>query len=73
MEEDEAVVAQYGSLKKVSDRVRGGEMCVFRSVHVDTSFGVVVLLSSGPVEMHAVLVVVKLFFYAARMTAWLLE
>ena len=40
-EEDEAVVTQYGRLKKVSDHVRGGEMCVFRSVHVDASVDVV--------------------------------
>ena len=33
-EEDEDVVARYGRLKNVSDRVRGGGMCVFRSVHV---------------------------------------
>ena len=33
-EEDEAVVAQYGWLKKVSDRIRGGEMCVHHNVHV---------------------------------------
>ena len=43
-EEDEAVVAQYGRLKNVSDRVRGGEMCVFRSVHVDASVDAVVVL-----------------------------
>ena len=42
-EEDEAVVAQYGRLKKVPDRLRGGEMCVFRSVHVDASVDVVVV------------------------------
>ena len=42
-EKDEAVVAQYGWLKKVSDSVRGGEMCVFRGVHVDTSVDAVVL------------------------------
>ena len=72
-EEDEAVVAQYGRLKKVSDRVRGGEMCVFRSVHVDASVDVVVVLEGGPAEMPAVLVVVELVFHAARMTAWLLE
>ena len=34
-EGDEAVVAQYGWLKKVLDRVRGGEICVFRSMRVD--------------------------------------
>ena len=33
-EEDEAVVAQYGWLKKVSDHARGGEMCVFHSVYM---------------------------------------
>ena len=43
-EEDEAVVAQYGWLKKVSDRVRGGEVCVFRSVLVDASVDAVVVL-----------------------------
>ena len=43
-EEDEAIVAQYGWLEKVSDRVRGGEMCVFHSVHVDASVDVVVVL-----------------------------
>ena len=42
-EEDEAVVAQYGRLK-VADRVRGGEMCVFRSVHVGASVDVAVVL-----------------------------
>ena len=72
-EEDEAVVAQYGWLKKVSDRVRGGEMCVFRSVHVDASVEAVLVLLSVPVEMPAVVVVVALAFYALRMMAWLLE
>ena len=72
-EEDEATVAQYGWLKKVSDRVRGGEMCVFRSVHVDASVDAVVALQSGPLKMPAVLVVVALAFNAARVTAWLLE
>ena len=72
-EEDEAVVAQYGRLKKVSDRVRGGEMCVFRSVHVAASADVVVVLSGGPAEMPAVLEVVEFNFHGARMTAWLLE
>ena len=43
-EEDEAAVAQYGRLKKVSDRVRGGGMCVFRSVHVGASVDAVVVL-----------------------------
>ena len=43
-EEDEAVVAQYGWLKKVSDSVRSGEMCVFRSVHVDSAVDAVVVL-----------------------------
>ena len=43
-EDDEAVVAQYGWLKKVSDCVRGGEMCVFHSVHVNTNFDGVVIL-----------------------------
>ena len=43
MEEDEAVVAQYDKLKKVADSVRGGEMCVFHSVHVDASVDVVVV------------------------------
>ena len=71
-EEDEAVVAQYGWLK-VSDRLRGSEMCVFRSVHVDASVDDFVVLQSGPMEMPAVLVVVELAFYAARMTAWFLE
>ena len=42
-EEDEAVVARYGWLTKVSDRVRGGEMCVFRSVHVGASVDAVVV------------------------------
>ena len=41
-EEDEAIVAQNGWLKKMSDRVRGGEMCVFHSVHVNASVEVVV-------------------------------
>ena len=72
-EEDETVVAQYGWLKKVSNSVRGGEMCVFRRVHVDASVDAVAVLYSGPVEMPAVLVVAELAFYAARMTAWLLE
>ena len=44
IEEDEAVVAQYGSLKKVSDRERGGEMCVFCSVPVGASDEAVVVL-----------------------------
>ena len=43
-EEDEDAVAQYGRLKKVADRVSGGEMCVFHSVHVDASIDVVVVL-----------------------------
>ena len=72
-EEDEAVVAQYGWLKKVSGRVPGGEFCVFRSVHVDACDGAVVVLDSGPVKMPGVLVVVELAFSAARMTAWSLE
>ena len=42
-------------------------MFVFGSVHVDAS------LKSGPVEMPAVLVMLKLAFSAARMTTWLLE
>ena len=43
-EEGEATIAQYGWLKKVSDRVRGSEIRVFHSVHVDASVdGVVVL------------------------------
>ena len=72
-EEDKAAVAKYGRLKKVTDRVRGGEMSVFYSVYVDASVDVVVVLYNGPVEMPAVLVVLELEFYAARMTAWLLE
>ena len=43
-EEDEAVVAQNAWLKKVSDRVRSGGMCVFRSERVDASVDVVVVL-----------------------------
>ena len=43
-EEVEAIVIQYGWLKKVSDRVRGDEMCVFHSVHVDAIVDVVVVL-----------------------------
>ena len=43
-EEDEAAVVQYGWLKKVADSVRGGEMCVFHSVHVDASVDAVVVL-----------------------------
>ncbi len=43
-EEDEAVVAQYGRLKKVAGCVRGGGMCVFRSVHVGASVDAVVVL-----------------------------
>ena len=43
-EENEAVVVQYGWLKKVSDRIRGGEMCVYRSVHVNASVDDVVVL-----------------------------
>ena len=50
MEEDETVVAQYGWLKKVSDCVFGGEMRVFRSVHVDASVDAVAVFYSGPVE-----------------------
>ena len=42
-EEDEAVVAQYGWLKKVSDCVRDCEMCVFHRVHVDASGDAVVV------------------------------
>ena len=43
-EEDETAVAQYGRLKKVADSVRGGGMCVFRSVHVGASVDAVVVL-----------------------------
>ena len=43
-EENEAVVAQIGRLKKVSDCVRGGEMCVLRSVHGSASVDVAVVL-----------------------------
>ena len=43
-EEDEAIVAQHGWSKKVADSVRGGGMCVFRSVHVGASVDVVVVL-----------------------------
>ena len=43
-EEDEAVVAQYGKLKRVADSVRGVGMCVFRSVHVGASVDAVVVL-----------------------------
>ena len=43
-EEDEAAAAQCGRWKKVSDRVRGGHICVFRSVHVDASVDVAVVL-----------------------------
>ena len=43
-EEDEAVVAQYGGLKKVADSVRGGGMRVFRSVHVGASIDAVAVL-----------------------------
>ena len=42
-EDGAVVVAQYGWLK-VSGRVRGGEMCVFRSVHVDASAVAVAVL-----------------------------
>ena len=71
-EEDEAVVAQYSYLKEVSDRVRGSEICVFRSVHVGASVDAVIVLYSGPVEMSVVPVVMELAFFA-NMTAWLLE
>ena len=57
----------------MSDRVRGDEMCVCRSAHVDASADVVVVLLCVPAEMPAVLVVVELVFHVARMTAWLLE
>ena len=43
-EEGEAVEAQYVRLKKVSGRVREGEMCVFHSVHFDASVDAVVVL-----------------------------
>ena len=42
-EKDEAVVSQYGRLKKVSNRVRCGETWVFRGVHVDATVDVVVV------------------------------
>ena len=42
-EEDEAVVAQYGWSKKVSDSIRGEE-CVHHNVHVDASDDAVVFL-----------------------------
>ena len=42
--EDEVVVAERVELKKVSGRVRRGEMCVFRSMHVDASVDAVVVL-----------------------------
>ena len=48
-EEGEAVVGQSGRLKKVSDRVRGGETCVFRSVYVDATVDVIVVSKTmGP-------------------------
>ena len=73
MKEVDAVVAQYGRLKKVLDRICGGEMCVFRSVHVDQSVDVVAVLYGEPAEMPSVLVVVGLVVRAVRTTAWLLE
>ena len=42
--EAEVVVAQYSWLKKTSDRIRGGEMCVFHTVHIDASVDAVVVL-----------------------------
>ena len=45
--------------RKVSGRVRGVEMRVFHSVHVDASVDAVVVLKSRPVKMSAVLVVVE--------------
>ena len=54
--EHEAVVAQYGWLNKLWDRERGGDLCVFHSVHVGASVDAVVVLERGPVEMTAVLV-----------------
>ena len=42
-EDDEAVVGQSGRLKNVSDRVRGGETCVLRRLHVDATVDVVVV------------------------------
>ena len=72
-DEDEAAGAQYVRLKKVADSVGGGGTCVFRSVYVGASVDTVVVLQSGPVEMPAVLVVLELAWYAARMTTWLLE
>ena len=44
-------------------------MCVFRRFHVAASVDAVVVVYSGSVEMPAVIVVVELAFYAARMTA----
>ena len=35
--EDEAVVVQILLVEKGVGRVRGGEVCVFRSLHVDES------------------------------------
>ena len=58
--EAEVVVAQYAWLKKASDRIRGGEMCVFHTVQVDAS--VVVVLQRGPVDMPAVLRVAEVSF-----------
>ena len=43
-EGDQAVVAEYGRFKKVSDRSRGGGMFVLRSVHVGASVDAVVVL-----------------------------
>ena len=43
-EEDEAAVAQHGWVKKVADSVRGGGMCVFRSVQVGESVDAVAVL-----------------------------
>ena len=42
--ESEAVVAQYSWLKRVSGRVTGVKMCVFRSAKVDVSVDAVVIL-----------------------------
>ena len=42
-EEDEVAVARYGWLR-VADCVRGGGMCVFRSVDVGATVTVVVVL-----------------------------
>ena len=74
--EDEAVVVLYGWSEEVSvayAAVKGSEVCLNRSVHIDESVDAVVVVKCGPVKMPAVFVAVNVAFSAAWMTTRRLE